>query len=377
MQRIAIIKSRKSPYYGGREKQLALIAAAWFGCGKEIILYSNCKILREEFKKKGIKQKKVWLSRDPFGIKDSFIFSLLFPLLILYSLVFIIVLKFSKKFDTLYLINLPEKILLTIPARLLGINVIWEEFYIPKRWRIFNPYKLLWIINSKTAKVFTYSNAAKSILVKNGLSKKISVVYPGINLADFQNQASLFKDTREQNQNNKNLFKIGTISRLTKKNGLEYLLQALKIVVEIIPEAQLVIIGTGDERFNLNWLVRKLNIGKHIWFMGYQENYNHWLKNFDLFIMPSVKNQSINIALIEAMAYLCPVIASNLEGIDEIIKHTLSGVLVEPANPEILAQVIIQLYRDKSLRENMGSYGYNRVRAVFNIERVIEDLGKL
>lgn len=377
MQKIAIIKSKKSPYYGGREKQLTTLAAAWTGGGKDITLYSGCNIIGDEFKKKSLGYKKIWLWPEPIGFKNSFIFSLFLPFLILYSAIFTFFLKFSKKQDTLYLVNIPEKILFTLPARLIGINIIWEEFHISSEWHIFNPYRLLWIITSRAAKIFTYSNAAKNILVKKGLPKKLHVVYPGINLSDFQNQASLFKDTQEQTQNNTNLFKIGTICRLTKKNGLEYLLQALKIVVEIVPEAQLVIIGTGEDRFNLNWLVRKLDIGKHIWFMGYQENYNHWLKNFDLFVMPSVKNQSINLALIEAMAYFCPVIASNLEGIDEIVKHTLSGILVKPANPEILAQVIIQSYRDKSLRENMGSYGYNRVKAVFNIERVMENLERL
>ncbi|MFH1187636.1 MAG: glycosyltransferase family 4 protein [bacterium] len=377
MQHISIIKSKKSPYYGGRDKQLICLAAAWVGAGKNIAVFSNCAILREEAKKKEIGYKKIWLGCEPIGFKNSLVFTLLFPFLFLYSLAFAIILKFREKIDTLYLANMPEKILLTIPARLLGVNVIWEEFYISSEWHIFNPFRLLWIINARAAKIFTFSNAAKNILIKKGLPKKIKVIYPGINLAEFENQQSLFTSAEDQNLNSKNLFKIGVICRLTKKNGLEYLLQALKIIVELIPEAQLVIIGTGDERFNLNWLVKKLDLAKHIWFMGYQENYCHWLKNFDLFIMPSVVNQSINIAIIEAMAYFCPVIASNLSGIDEIVKHTQSGILVPPGNPEILAQVIIQLYRDKTLRDEMGKNGYNRVRSVFNIERVMEDLERI
>ncbi|MFH0854365.1 MAG: glycosyltransferase [bacterium] len=377
MKKIAIIKSQKSEYYGEKEKHLITLAVAWQENKKEIFICSGCKIFNAWLAQKGIKTKKIWFGMTPIGFKNSIWTIFTIPFLLIYSPLFLLTLKFFKKIDTVYLINIPEKIFLTIGARIIGINVIWEEYNIPKNWSIFNPYRLIWMTSAKFAKIFTYSSSAKNILAKKLLNGRIEIIYPGINLSELQNQGSIFNALAEQNAQNKNIFKIGTICHLSKKNGLEYLLQAIKIVAELIPLTQLVIVGTGEERFNLSWLVRKLGIEKHIWFMGYQDNYYHWLKSFDLFAMPALNSEGINIEIIEAMAYSCPIIASDIQGINEIVKNNFSGILIEPANPEILAQSIIQLYRNKEIRKEMGQNGYNRVKAVFNIDRVLEDMEKL
>lgn len=374
--KMAIIKSQPSEYYGERAQQLSMLASSLSEAGKEIILYANCPILISEFQKRKLKNKRIWLCHEPIGIKQIIIFSLLFPFTFILSLFFLIYLKFFKKIDSLYLVNIPEKVILTIPSRILRITVIWEESKI-HRWRIYNPYRILWMIFSRFAKIFTYSNAFKNSLIKKGISKKIEVIYPGLNVSEFKSQESLFNAMAEQNLQSKKLFKIGTIGRLCEKAGLEYMLQALKIIVEIVPEAQLIIIASCEEKFNLNWLVRKLGIEKNIWFMGYKKEYSQNFKNFDLFVMPALNNHSINLSLIEAMAFFCPIIASNLEGINEIVKHNFSGVLVDPANSEMLAQTIINLYRDKRMRKEMGENGHKRARAVFNIERMMEDIERL
>lgn len=387
-QNITIIKSQKSPYYGEKEKQLITLAVAWKNYlpaqteGKQagdvkINFYSGCSAISSELRKKRINTQKIYLGIAPIGIRNSILFTLFSPFLFILSLFFIPYLKFLKEKNTLILIDIPEKIAFTFIAKILGINVIWEEFYLSKRWTIVNPYRLLYLFLSRFAKIFTYSNVAKKYLVKAGFSKKTAVIYPGINMQEIDTQESIFGELNKTEPQNKKMFKIGTICNLSKNNGLEYLLQALKIITEIIPEAQLVIIGTGEERFNLNWLVRKLNLGKHIWFIGYQENYYYWLKGFDIFISPTLTEQSINYAIIEAMANFCPIIASNLEGIEEIVKNNLCGVLIEPANPEMLAQTVINLYRNKEMREELGKNSHKRVAAVFNIERMIDDFEKM
>ncbi len=380
---ISIIKSQKSPYYGEKEKQLIALAVAWQNYPPaqagdvKINFYSDALTLYSELRKKRITAQKIYLGKSPIGFKNFFIFTLFSPFLFIFSLFFIPYLKFIQKKKTLILIDIPEKIAFTFIAKILGMNVVWEEFYLSKKWSILNPYRLIYLLFSRFAKIFTYSNAAKKYLIKTGISKKIAVIYPGINMQEIDTQESLLAELNKNDPQNKKIFKIGTICNLSKNNGLEYLLQALKIITEIIPSAQLVIIGTGEERFNLNWLVRRLNLGKHIWFIGYQENYYYWLKGFDLFISPALTEQSINYAIIEAMANFCPIIASNLEGTEEIVKNNLCGVLIEPANPEMLAQTVINLYRDNKTREEFAKNSHKRVAAVFKIERMIDDFSKI
>lgn len=377
MRRIAIIKSQKSTYYGEKEKQLLALLCAWQERGKEAAFFSGCRLMRNAAKEKGIDAKKIWIGYEPAGLKKSLIFTLYFIPLSIYCLLFAFKLKLSKKINSLYLVNANEKMLLTVPARIFGMNAIWEESAEVKNLNLLNPYRWMMATLSRFASVFAFSDAAKNNAAKNLLNGNVEIIYPGINLSELKNQETIFSAMAEQNAGSKNLFKIGTICHLSKQNGLEYLLQALKIVAELIPEAQLVIVGTGEERFNLSWLVRKLGLERHIWFMGYQDNYYYWLKSFDLFALPALKADGIHLAIIEAMAYFCPVIASNLPGINEIVKNNFSGILVDPANPEILAQSIIQLYRNKEKRQEMGQNGYNRVKAVFNIDRVLDDMDKL
>lgn len=377
-KKIVIIKSQPPSYYGGREKQVVILAQAWQQKGYQVFLFSNCSILSSEFRKRSMDDKKIWFGYDPIGWMKTVLFIILLPSHILFSVFFLLYLRLIKKIKYLYLMSIPEKIILTLGARIMGMKVIWEEFYILPKWKIFNPCKLSWILLSRIAYVVTFSNNSKDFLIKTGFSKnKIYTIYPGIDLADIKNQESLLDNAALQSQPSRKLFKIGTICHLTKRNGLEFMLQALKIIIDIIPDAQLIIIGTGEERFNLNWLVRRLELEKHIWFMGYQEDYLHWLKSFDIFVMPSIKNYSINMAIIEAMAHFCPIVASNIDGINEIVKHNISGVLVEPSNPEMLAQIIINLYCNRQQRREIGQNAHQRVRAVFTIERVMEDFEKI
>jgi len=373
---IAIIKSQPSSYYGGREKQLVAVCEAFEQQEVQIDIYSNCNIFSSELRKKRIIAKRFCLGNNPVGTLRSALFGLLMPFLIVYGIIFLLYLRLMKKNRNIYLVSIPEKIILTIPAKIFGISVIWEEFYNLSEWTALNPFKLLWIVSSRFAKIITFSNALKDALIKQRLSRKnITVIYPGVQLSELNTQETIFNTL--ENQTVKKIFKIGTICHLSKSNGLECLLQALKILTELIPDIQLTIIGTGGERANLNWLVRKLELEKHIWFIGYQENYDHWLKSFDVFVMPALVNQSINLAIVEAMAHFCPIVASKLNGIDEIVKNNFSGILVEPGNAEMLSQSIIYLYRNARSRMEMSKNAHQRAEAVFTIDRVMEDLGEL
>ncbi|MFC1615282.1 glycosyltransferase family 4 protein, partial [Patescibacteria group bacterium] len=337
-----------------------------------------CYIFSSELRKKRIIVKKNWLGNNPIGVLNAISFGVLLPFLIVYGIIFLLYLRLIKKVFHIYLVSIPEKIILTIPAKFFGISVIWEEFYDLQEWTALNPFKLLWIFLSRLAKIITFSNSSKNNLIKQRISEKnISVVYPGVQLSELNTQETIFNTLVNQNQTAKKIFKIGTICHLSKSNGLEFLLQALKILTEIIPNTQLTIIGTGDERANLNWLVRKLELEKHIWFIGYQKNYDYWLKSLDVFVMPALVNQSINLAIVEAMAHFCPIVASNLEGIDEIVKNNFSGILVEPGNAEMLSQSIIYLYRNPALRKEMSKNAHQRAEAVFTMDRVMEDIGQL
>ena len=89
------------------------------------------------------------------------------------------------------------------------------------------------------------------------------------------------------------------------------------------------------------------------------------------------RRESFGMVLIEAMAAAVPVIANDLGGMREVVADGVTGYLVEPGNPALLASRIDELLADPRLRQEMGDAGRQRVRERFDIAMRIEDYHKL
>ena len=153
---------------------------------------------------------------------------------------------------------------------------------------------------------------------------------------------------------------------------MEYLLQAAKIASEFIPNLRVIIVGEGQERKNLEWLAEKLAMEQKAMFIGWQDDPDKWLVNFDVFVLPSVKRESFGLILLNAMALKKPVIASDLGGIPEVVADKTTGLLVKPGDAQALAQAIIDLYRHPEWQAEMGEVGYQRVKEKFGLEKMVE-----
>lgn len=79
-------------------------------------------------------------------------------------------------------------------------------------------------------------------------------------------------------------------------------------------------------------------------------------------------------ALMEAMAAGCPVIASDLSGIPELVEDGVTGILVPPGNAEALAEAIERLSRDPKLRARMTAAGREKVAASFDLHKNVAEL---
>ena len=100
------------------------------------------------------------------------------------------------------------------------------------------------------------------------------------------------------------------------------------LVREKIP-AKLVMIGDGPDRGAAEYLARKKRLSKDILFLGKQDRVYEQLGLADLFLLPS-NLESFGLAALEAMACEVPVVATNVGGIPEVVKHGVDGYLVEP-----------------------------------------------
>jgi glycosyltransferase involved in cell wall biosynthesis len=111
-------------------------------------------------------------------------------------------------------------------------------------------------------------------------------------------------------------------------------------------------------------------------FLGYRQDIPGLLGIMDMVVMPSLR-ESFGLVAIEAMAMEVPVIASRIGGLEEVVEHERTGVLVAPGDAVVLADHIQQLKGDPGMRKKMGKAGRQRVEARFGLDSTIrrtEDL---
>ena len=204
------------------------------------------------------------------------------------------------------------------------------------------------------------------------------VIYHGIDVEKYVRQKNLFSamaDGLSVEYGKKN-FTVGYVGRLEKVKGVEYLVMAVAALKEKIPEIDLVIVGEGSEKAQLIWLAEQLGLRGQVKFVGYKDDYIGWLKDFDVFVLPSVK-ESLGIILLEAMACGCPVVAAKVGGVVEVVDHEKTGLLAEPKSSAALAEAIERVYKEKELVGAMKGKALSNVKEKFAQEEMVEKYRRL
>lgn len=178
---------------------------------------------------------------------------------------------------------------------------------------------------------------------------------------------------------------IVSIGRLVEHKGLEYLIQACKILKEQKGfDFECRIIGNGKQRQELEDLIQKLNLGDRVRLLGVLEQADvlEALNGADLFVLPCVIEKSgmrdgIPVVLMEAMAMEIPVVSTKVSGIPELVKDG-AGILVEPEDVRGLADAIENVFRmSETERKKMGKTGRAVVEKEFHLEKEVRKLAEL
>jgi glycosyltransferase involved in cell wall biosynthesis len=149
---------------------------------------------------------------------------------------------------------------------------------------------------------------------------------------------------------------ITTVARLYVTKGLTYLLEAAAIVKNTNPRVEFKVYGDGELRSELLEKAAALGLdGKNI-FMGAfttREELDHILTHTDIFLLSSIL-EGQPLVIVEAMAYGCPIVSTNVGGIPELITDGVNGLLCPPEKPQCLAEKIKWLIGDPAQRERLG-----------------------
>jgi glycosyltransferase involved in cell wall biosynthesis len=358
----------------------------------EIIIASTCKDMKnveDNCTWSNITIPKIFNLNNRFQL---FLFLIISPITILLSFFFLLFIKFSKKINTIYCCHYQEKICLTRLAKLLKINIIWLEFpeiVNEKRKKTLNH---LLKTRSKLAKIIVFTKKSKDILNKQGYKlENIHLITPAIKQKSLQRQESIFDGMAHQESNSKKrkFFTIGIISELNNKkinDKMEKLFQAIKKSLVIIPDIQIIVVGEGEDRKNLGWLTKRMEIDNLVWFVGgptlpetgSQKHLKKWLDSFDLLISvcDNIDINDLN-TIVYAMKSQLPIICPENIGFETLLEHNITGSLINTDDSENITQEIIRMQQNKKIRHDMGKNASEKAQNEFTIENVTNHLVEL
>jgi glycosyltransferase involved in cell wall biosynthesis len=167
-------------------------------------------------------------------------------------------------------------------------------------------------------------------------------------------------------------FVAGVVARLAPVKNHEMLLRA----AQRLDDFHVVLVGDGPARAALEALARELGIQPRVHFIGQLVSPISLHQFFDVSVLCS-RNEGFPNSLIEALAAQCPVVATPVGGVTEIIVDDESGLLVPVDDLDALAARLQSLRRDPALRGRLAGTGLGRVRAKYHQSAVIAQLASL
>ena len=161
------------------------------------------------------------------------------------------------------------------------------------------------------------------------------------------------------------------VGRLIDQKGQIYLIQAMPELLKVLPRLQVLFAGDGPLRTRLVDAAAELKVEQHVTFLGQCDEVPKLLAQADVFVFPSLY-EGLPGAIIEAMLAGCPIVASNIPQVAELIKDGETGLLVPPEDPRALAAAVERLAGNRELAERMGAAARDVARRRYDIRRIVQ-----
>lgn len=158
---------------------------------------------------------------------------------------------------------------------------------------------------------------------------------------------------------------IGNISALREQKDHMTLIQAMEYVIKCDSDAVLVIAGEGECEDQLRLYVKERKLEKNIIFLGYRSNVRSLLQDFDIFVLSSLY-EGLPVCVLEAMASGIPVVATDVDGTNELVRNDQTGSLVPIKSPHKMADAIVKLLSDPDKIRKMGESARYVIKNEYN-----------
>lgn len=224
-----------------------------------------------------------------------------------------------------------------------------------------------------------------SLSVRNYLIRKERIparlvtepIYAGIELDRFTRiTVAEIRALRQELTIRPNQPVIGFIGNINQEKGIFHLIESVKTLSSDFRDLRCLIIGEGPGYHEAKSLLSRYQLAGIVSLLGPRDDIPALLRLLDVFVLPSLR-EGLPLVVIEAMAASCPVIATNIDGIPEIISDKENGLLILPSDPEGLTKAIRTLLADRALSDTLARNGLQTIRKKFSTERMVSDYNRL
>jgi len=251
----------------------------------------------------------------------------------------------------------------------------------------FNPIK------SNPVYAWTIGEAQSLIAVSDSVRERLVDAFPNYadkvvvipNWIDAQGNGMLSRNAAREAFGLKRRWAVAVVGQLTQLKQQDLFIRAAaKLIKERHwTDADFLVIGQpgakeGDVVYanQLCEMVNEMKVADHIRFTGFVNELPSKLSAFDVVVVPS-QNEAFSLALVEAMAAGCAVIANKVGGMAEIVEHEVTGLFLEHSDESALVAAISRLLTDNQLRQRMGGLAQASVIERFDREHVINRIERL
>jgi len=247
------------------------------------------------------------------------------------------------------------------------LNPLVQKFYIfLERW---------------TAKITTRLIAVSSENIQKGLESKIGTqekyltIYSGISLSTFA-QSQGPNSLRDNFSLPPSKLIVATIGRLVEQKNPLLFVNIASTLLQQNPNLFFVMIGDGPLRKKVEKEIESLNIGNAFLLPGLRRDVPKWISLIDIFVLSS-RWEGLPRALLQVMAAGKPVVASQTDGILEVLKNESNGILIENEDPKKWSQAIQDLVDNPKKREGIGRCAKQSITDRFSDDKMVQDLKEL
>lgn len=266
-----------------------------------------------------------------------------------------------------------------VAAKLAGVPCVWHMQDIVDSKTAFGLFRIIlsFIAGRLPAKIAAVSKAVASMF-PDLAGERLRVVYNGVD-TDIYSPVPAGDRIRSELGIPEADMIVGIVGRLVRWKGHREFLEAAAVVAARVPRVRFLIVGdttfgSGKYREELASLSEKLGISSKVTFTGFRPDVPRLLAGMDVLVHASTRPEPFGLVVVEGMAAAVPVIASVHGAANEIIDDGEDGFLVDPADTQALAGIMIKLLEDAPLRKRIGSASRRKAVENYSIARFINQM---